>query len=203
MSLPRRIFVTAVLALVLAGVLHVLPEGGTPRFLARHRVPRRIRCVAGEAVRTFRMSEMGWEPEEGFRRVVPAGDGAPHYRDLGLPKDELRRKRYFVGRSLAFVVDVLTGTGPLALLGDLEMLPPEAGLRVPRAAVEVWDEERRSWWRLELGAPTRTREGVYFRRVDTGECGVVHEALLSVVEGMARGRFEPRPGGDPAGAHQP
>lgn len=203
MSLHRRVVLTAVLAAVLAGVLHMLPEGGAPRFLPRHRALHRIRCTAGDATRTFRMAEKGWEPEEGFRRVVPPGEETPHYRDLGLPKDELRRKRYFVGRSLAFVVDVLTCTGPLALLGDLDGLPSEAGLRVPRAAVEVWDEERRSWWRLELGAPTRTREGVYFRRADTGECGVVHETLFSVVEGLARGRFEPRPGGDPAGAHRP
>lgn len=203
MSLTRRIAVTAVCAIALAVVLKVLPERRPPRFLPPGHVPRRIRCVAGEAVRIFRLGENGWEPEEGFRRVLPSGEDVPHYRDLGLPKDELRRKRYFVGRSLAFVVDVLTSTGPLALLGELEDLPPEAQLRVPRAAIEVWDEGRARWWRLELGAPTRTREGVYFRRPDTGVCGVVHEALFSVVESMARGRFDPRPGENPAGDHQP
>ena len=164
---------------------------------------RKVRLRAGAAERVFLRDELGWRPAEGFRRSEPAGEGGPSFRGLALPKDQLRRMRYFVGRSLTFVEDLLSGTGPMAMLGSKDDLPPEADLGAPRGSIEVWDDGRKAWWRLELGAAARSRDGLYFHLPDEDRCGLVHRALFDVVEKMAHGRFDPRPGQAESVPHQP
>lgn len=194
MRLNARIAWTALLALGLGLLLLRSPSPRQLGLLPPSFRPSKIRCSAHGLSRVFLRGDRGWQPEEGFQRVEKPTKEEPHYRDVGLPKDQIRRMRYFVARSLGLIEDLLITTAPTADLADLAEVPNGSGLKPPRARLEIWEASSKRPWTLELGADSATRDGVYYHALDTGRIGVLHRIMRDLVVKMAEGRFDPRPG---------